>query len=149
MRFERRIKDLLEAIPSGRLKLTNDGEFVDLPVKSYKPDQVYTWGNTAWIVEIEASTSRKGFIGGYLKAQKYLQDNDLNGGLIFIIQQKSIKNLNAIKDQLFQYHAWLKDQGIAVMPTYLVHDTHLKELNKSGISFLTKEFLSKTTSIDT
>ena len=127
--------------------LTDDGNFVD-DNKTYKPDQVYQRGKKTWIVEIEASTSRKGFIGGYLKAQKYLHDNNKQGGLLFIIQEKSIKNLSAIAKQLSQYDRWLYDQSIPVEPTYLIHDTKLNDLISSKVTLLSRDFFKQTQRID-
>ena len=85
LRYELRAKRLLNRMESGRTRMLNDGGYVS---EGYKPDRVYRRNNLTWIIELESSTSRKGFIGGYLKAQEYFQNYcGGQGRLIFIINR--------------------------------------------------------------
>ena len=145
MKYEKRIKHLLDQMLSGRTKLRTNGKQV---ADGYKPDRTYRRNNQVWVVEIEASTSRKGYIGGYLKAQKYFQDEHRKGRgrLLFIIQCKDT-NLEAIWRQLAQYHEWLQKNGISVQPTYLIYDTSLNYLMRDKVELFSRDFLAATMAI--
>ncbi|WP_445357039.1 hypothetical protein ACJJIC_12160 [Microbulbifer sp. ANSA002] len=137
-RYEIRTKRLLSLLRPGNTKEVSSGGQV---ATGYKPDCVYKEGNKLWVLELESSTSRKGFIGGYIKAQKYFQENyPYDGRLLFIINHKK-RNLMPIYQQIKQYHEWLKENGISVMPTYLMYDEPLLELTKRDVSIFSEEFL--------
>lgn len=143
--FEQDTKELLDKLPKGSAKQSHDGGYL---AEGYKPDRVYRRNGCTWIIEIEASTSRKGFIGGYLKAQKYFDDLSISKGrLLFIVQgqrpnaKKEPVSLEAVGKQISQYHSWLREKGISVQPTYLMYDNVLAELVVNGIDILSKEFL--------
>jgi len=136
--YEAKIKKLLDQHGTKNVKQLHDGGVV---AEGYKPDRVYKRNGQVWIIEIEASTSRKGFIGGYLKAQKYFEDTDTGKGrLLFIISDKD-KKLESVSKQITQYHNWLKDKEIKVHPTYLMYDTELGKMAKNDIEIFSKEFL--------
>lgn len=138
-RFEIRAKRELSTLRSPGCTLFSDGGQVAI---GYKPDRVYVRRGYCWIVEFESSTSRKGFIGGYLKAQKYLSEaRGSNGALIFVINENNC-NLKPVAQQIAQYHYWLKKQGITVQPTYLMYDRTVVELATRDISLFSRQFLS-------
>lgn len=138
-RFEKRAKRELSALRSPGCRLDNDGGQV---ADGYKPDRVYIRRGLCWIVEFESSTSRKGFIGGYLKAQKYLGEvHGGNGALVFVINENK-RNLKPVARQIAQYHNWLKEHGISVQPTYLMYDSTVIELRKRDVSLFSHHFLT-------
>lgn len=138
LEFEIRIKNLLDKLPTNTARIVNDGEFV---ADGYKPDRVYTRNGVTWIIEIESSTSRKGFIGGYLKAQKYFDDNGISKGRMLFIINEAKRNLDAVGNQISQYHHWLKEKGITVHTTYLMYDTALNNLIKNKVDIFSQYYL--------
>lgn len=138
-RYEVQVKRLLDQLESGRSRMTSDGGFVS---EGYKPDRAYRRNNLTRVLELESSTSRKGFIGGYLKAQEYFQNYcGGKGRLVFIINRNK-KNLYPIGDQLSLYHEWLRENGIHVQPTYLMYDEPLGSLTRERVEVLSGRFLS-------
>jgi hypothetical protein len=104
--------------------------------KGYKPDRVYKRGSQWVIVEIEAHTSRKGFIGGAVKAAMYFDKESIERGkFVYIVSQRNFKNLDALKGQMEPVLDWLEDWGINTPPTYIVHDTNVRTLKKEGYTF--------------
>lgn len=83
-KYEDCIKDLLNQAVKVRTRRVSDGETVAF---GYRPDCVYRRDSSYWIIEIEASTNRKSYLGGYLKAQKYLHESGRSGNLLFIIKR--------------------------------------------------------------
>ena len=142
--FEQRIKALLDGMTDTRTKTLHDGGEA---ASGYKPDRVYQKGKNVWVVEIESTTSRKGFIGGYLKAQKYFDDEFSGRGKLLFILNREKRNRDAITRQIDHYHRWLKGRGIAVQPTYLIDDHHLKQLKRRKVELLSKEFTAAATAI--
>lgn len=138
--FEPPIKGLLDRLPTGTTRLMHDGETVAV---GYKPDRIYRRNGMFWVIEIESTTSRKGFIGGYLKAQKYFQDEHQGKGRLLFIINREKRNLEAIGRQITQYHDWLKANGISVQPTYLMYHDRLNGLVKNKVDVLSRIFLKK------
>ncbi len=137
-RFEIIIKRLLDEIPQAYARVVHDGEYVS---EGYKPDRIYIYGKETWVIEIESSTSRKGFIGGYLKAQKYFEDNELSNGNVMFIINHNKRNLDAVGRQISQYHSWLKGHQVDVKPTYLIYDTDLSNLTDDQENIFSSQYL--------
>lgn len=137
-RFEVATKAVLDAFPRGAAQPLHNGGRVSF---GYKPDRVYRLRNATWIVELESSTSRKGYLGGYLKAQKYIHEQCSGRGcLLFVINESRCESLT-IRNQLQHYHDWLAEMGVPVRPTYLLYAKELKELLARGTHLLSREFL--------
>jgi hypothetical protein len=137
-RFEIETKALLNLLPSVGIKCEHDGGRVAF---GYRPDRVYIGRQKTWVVELESSTSRKGYLGGYIKAQKYIhQECGGLGALLFIINEQRC-NADTIREQLQHYHDWLSSLGVPVQPTYLLNTSQLKAFAKSGVTLFSDEFL--------
>jgi hypothetical protein len=94
------------------------------------------------VVEIESSTSRKGFLGGYIKAQKYFEEiGEEQGRLLFIINEEK-RNVSAVARQLRYYCDWLKGHEILVHPTYLMYQTPLPDCIRNSVSLFSNRFLA-------
>src|SRR4051794_14416034 len=105
-RFEIITKALLDTFPMATAKRLHNGGRVAF---GYKPDLVYELGKATWIVELESSTSRKGYLGAYIKAQKYIHGQcGGRGSLLFVINESRCES-ETIKNQLQHYHDWLLD----------------------------------------
>jgi len=76
-------------------------------VPGYKPDVVLKKGSEYVILESEHGSSRKHFLGGLIKAAKFLSDNNL-GILIFVILLRDNTNEVQISNHLSQYLKWIK-----------------------------------------
>lgn len=141
-RFELVTKRQLDMLPLNGSILIKDGGQV---ATGYKPDRVYEHNGEFWVVEIESSTSRKGFIGGYLKAQKYFhEEHEGLGKLLFVINERK-RNLHSVSEQVKQYHLWLAEQGVSVQPTYFLYDTQLREFVAKKVKLFSKSFLAEPT----
>ena len=75
--------------------------------KGYKPDFVLKKANNFIIMECDTGTTRKGFIGGLIKAAKFLTGNK-TGILIFIIKEKKNTRIAQIHSHLIEYFHWIK-----------------------------------------
>lgn len=75
--------------------------------RGYKPDYVLKNGDRFIIMESEAATSRKTFVGGLVKAANFLQA-ERNGSLIFVIVPKANINVAVIAKHLKPYLEWLR-----------------------------------------
>jgi hypothetical protein len=73
----------------------------------YKPDYVLKKGNEYIILESENSSSRKTYVGGMVKAARFLQ-NDKEGKLIFIILPKKNTKASSIAKHLSPYLNWIE-----------------------------------------
>lgn len=73
----------------------------------YKPDVVLKNGSRHVILESEHGSSRKHFLGGLIKAAKFLSGKN-SGILVFVILIKSNTNEVQISKHLSQYLAWVK-----------------------------------------
>lgn len=73
----------------------------------YKPDYVLISGDNYVILESERNTSRKAFVGGMIKAAKFLQDAK-RGFLVYVIQEKENTTVSQIANHLVEYFNWIK-----------------------------------------
>ncbi|MFT7157846.1 MAG: hypothetical protein ACI8Q1_002870 [Parvicella sp.] len=73
----------------------------------YKPDLVLKKGSEYVILESEHGSSRKHFLGGLIKAAKFLSDNNF-GILVFVILLRDNTNEVQISNHLGQYLKWIK-----------------------------------------
>ncbi len=107
--------------------------------KGYKPDIVLSINNQNYmILESEHGTSRKHFIGGMIKAAKFLT-KEKKGILVFIILIKdNTKEINIAK-QLKPYLNWIK-KLTNLRDVYIIADTKYCK-HKVPIELLSKEFL--------
>jgi hypothetical protein len=137
-RFEVATKALLDKLPLGEVKPLHNGGCVAF---GYKPDRVYIVRRCTWVVELESSTSRKGYLGGYIKAQQYLHEKrNGRGALLFVVNETRCKS-ETIKRQLQHYHNWLYELGVPVQPTYLLYTNEVKALAERGVTLFSREFL--------
>ena len=139
-KFETTIKKRLSKYSLGKWKQTHDG---GLASPGYKPDRVYQKASRRIIVEIEASTSRKGFLGGYLKAQKFLESksSSRNSALLFL-QKGERTSVDSIRNQVVEYHEWLRDSGIPVRPVYLMDVKELFRMPLRKTELFSRDFFS-------
>ncbi len=141
--YEERVKNLLDSMHNHTWTVYTDGGEIE---KGYKPDRVYEYRSGAqWlIVEIEAHTSRKGFIGGALKAAKHFDEyEDGNGKFIYIVSSRNFDNLEALLGQMTPALDWLQSYGIPVPRTYIVHDKTVGQLKRERIKFPSVQFFTK------
>lgn len=73
----------------------------------YKPDYVLISGDNYVILESERNTSRKAFVGGMIKAAKFLQKTK-TGFLVYVIQEKDNTKASQIAAHLKDYLHWIK-----------------------------------------
>lgn len=73
----------------------------------YKPDYVLASAKDYVILESERNTSRKGFVGGMIKAAKFLQ-TPKSGFLVYVIQEKDNTTVSQIASHLVAYFNWIK-----------------------------------------
>ncbi len=74
--------------------------------KGYKPDVVLKKDNHFIILESEVSTSRKGYIGGMVKAAKFLS-SEFIGILIYVIEIRKNTTPAQIARHLKEYYEWI------------------------------------------
>lgn len=74
----------------------------------YKPDFVMSKGNEFIIMECDTGTSRKGYLGGLVKAAKFLTKKK-TGRLIYFIKEKDNTTVYQIANHLESYYEWIKD----------------------------------------
>ena len=107
-------------------------------VKGYKPDIVLQRGNEFIIMECDTGTSRKGYLGGMIKAAKFLT-NEKSGILIYVIKEKDNTTVLQIYEHLKEYYDWikqltnLKDIYIVSSTKYCPFDAPLKILSREFI----------------
>ena len=143
--YEDSIKALISGMTCPAWPVYLDGKEL---VKGYRPDRVYRRGSQWVIVEIESQTSRKGFIGGAIKAAMYYDRQNIGRGkFIYIVSEKNFKNLRALKAQMETPLGWLKEYGIPVPPTFLVHDTTVHKLSRDGYKFPSTRFFGRCTEV--
>ncbi|MEQ9403863.1 MAG: hypothetical protein RIM99_09775 [Cyclobacteriaceae bacterium] len=75
--------------------------------KGYKPDVVLKRESKYVIFESEHGSSRKHFLGGLIKAAKFLSGKN-SGILVFVILIKDNTNESQISNHLGQYLKWIK-----------------------------------------
>ncbi|NKI30774.1 hypothetical protein [Croceivirga thetidis] len=75
--------------------------------KGYKPDFVLRKNNSFIILESEHGTSRKHFLGGMIKASKYLVGKK-KGTLVFVIKLKNNTTEENIALHLKPYLEWIR-----------------------------------------
>jgi hypothetical protein len=75
--------------------------------EGYKPDVVLKKGSKYVILESEHGSSRKHFLGGLIKAAKFLSGQN-SGILVFVIQIKNNTSEVQISNHLCQYLRWVK-----------------------------------------
>lgn len=120
--------------------------------KGYKPDVVLQNGNEYIIMECDTGTSRKGYLGGMIKAAKFLTDKK-KGILVYVIKEKRNTTTNQISEHLKDYFYWielltnLSAIYIIAVDKYYYNDTILKLLKKGFLKhskiILSKKHLSK------
>lgn len=76
-------------------------------VQGYQPDVVLNRNNEYLILECENGTSRKHFLGGLIKAAKFLSGNK-SGILVFVILVKPNTNEIQLSNHLKPYLDWVK-----------------------------------------
>ncbi|MGE9310862.1 hypothetical protein ACLOAU_04430 [Niabella sp. CJ426] len=75
--------------------------------KGYKPDCVLRSGNDYIIMECDTGTTRKGFVGGMIKAAKYLT-GEKKGIVIFVLKEKENTTVEQIYAHLKPYFEWIE-----------------------------------------
>jgi hypothetical protein len=88
---------------AGGYKIISQGQEID---KGYKPDVVLKNEDGYIIMECDTSTTRKGYIGGMVKAAKYLS-GDKKGIAVFVIKEKANTKVRQIYAHLIPYFEWI------------------------------------------
>src|SRR5258705_11773932 len=89
---------------AGGYQIISQGQQLD---KGYKPDVVLKSQDEYIIMECDTGTTRKGYIGGMVKAAKYLS-GDKKGIAVFVIQEKNNTTVKQIHLHLIPYFEWIK-----------------------------------------
>ena len=76
----------------------------------YKPDVVLSKGNEYIILESERNSNRKTYIGGLVKACRFM-DGDKSGILVFVMREYENTKATSIQAQLRMYFQWLQSLG--------------------------------------
>lgn len=103
--------------------------------KGYMPDAVLQNGNNYIIMECDTSTTRKGYIGGMIKAAKYLTGAK-KGIVVIVLKEKKNTTVKQIHAHLQPYFEWIEPltnlQAVYVIATdkYCIADTPLKLLDE-------------------
>ena len=101
--------------------------------KGYKPDVVLQNGDDYIIMECDTGTTRKGYIGGMIKAAKFLS-GEKHGIAVLVIKEKKNTTVQQIHSHLIPYFEWIEPltnlRAIYVISTdeYCAIDTPLKLL---------------------
>jgi hypothetical protein len=85
-------------------QIISNGQEID---KGYKPDVVLKNEDDYIIMECDTNTTRKGYIGGMVKAAKYLSGNK-KGIAVFVIKEKNNTTVKQIHSHLIPYFEWIK-----------------------------------------
>lgn len=106
----------------------------------YKPDVVLKKGDYNYILlESEHGTSRKHFLGGMLKAAKFLTGNKF-GKLIFVIKTKDNTTVENISKHLYPYLVWIS--GLTNLnEVYVIEDNVYCNTGKRPLLIFGKDFL--------
>lgn len=75
--------------------------------KGYKPDIVLQNDEEYIIMECDTGSTRKGFVGGMIKAAKYLT-GDKKGIAVFVIKEKKNTTVKQIHAHLIPYFEWIQ-----------------------------------------
>ncbi len=116
-------------------KIIANGQQLD---DGYKPDVVLNKGSEYVILESEHGSSRKHFLGGLMKAAKYLSGSR-TGILVFVIKIKENTNESQISDHLAQYLHWIKSLT-NLKEVYVISDANYCP-SKIPLEICEKEFL--------
>lgn len=76
-------------------------------VDGYKPDAVLNFESNYIIMECDTGTTRKGFLGGMIKAAKFLTENR-NGVFIAVVAERDNTKAQQIFKHLSPYFEWVK-----------------------------------------
>jgi hypothetical protein len=85
-------------------QIISHGQEID---KGYKPDVVLKSEDDYIIMECDTGTTRKAYIGGMVKAAKYLSGNR-KGIAVFVIEEKDNTTVTQIHSHLIPYFEWIK-----------------------------------------
>lgn len=102
--------------------------------KGYKPDVVLRNCDDYIIMECDTSSTRKGYVGGMIKAAKYLTGKK-KGIVVFVIKEKKNTTVKQIHSHLSSYFEWiapitnLSAVYLISMQEYSTADTPLKLLD--------------------
>ncbi len=111
--------------------------------KGYKPDAMLQNGNDYIILECDTNTTRKGFIGGMIKAAKYLT-GEKKGIIVFVLKEKENTTVEQIHAHLQPYFDWIEPltnlEALYVIATdkYCIADKPLKLLDVDFIQHAKK-----------
>lgn len=101
-------------------------------------------GNNFIIMESEHGSSRKHFIGGMIKAAKFL-NGDKNGVLVYVIFEKKNTNVDQIYRHLSPYFHWIKPLTNLKM-VYIISDKDYYPAT-NPLELFSNEFLQKSKKI--
>jgi len=106
--------------------------------KGYKRDFVLKRKDKYIIIESEVSTSRKGYIGGMVKAAKFLTGKN-SEILIFVIQIRKNTTPEQIANHLRNYYQWIRELT-RLKNVYIISD---EDYCKSGfpIEIFSEKFI--------
>ena len=107
-------------------------------MKGYKPDVVLKNKNEYIILESEVSTNRKVFIGGMIKAAKFLKLKTV-GILVYVIEERKNTTNKQIAEHLKEYYEWIRDKT-NLANIFVISDSDYCE-DDNPIEILSTEFL--------
>jgi len=113
-------------------------------MNGYKPDLVLKKEEEYIILESEVSTSRKGYIGGMVKAAKFLS-HEKRGILIYVIELKKNATPSQISKHLEQYLYWIKELT-NLKDVYIISDIDYCT-ESTPIEILSTEFINKSVKV--
>jgi len=91
---------------TGSLRIHSRGTEI---APGYKPDLtlVDNLGKVQFILECEQKTDRKAFIGDFIKAEMFSEENDHHPALIIVMQEQDNTKVRHISRHLQPYVSWL------------------------------------------
>lgn len=117
--------------------ISTRGQEID---KGYKPDIMLKDGNNYIIMECDTNTTRKGIIGGVIKAAKFLT-GERKGVSVLVLQERKNITVKQIHSHLKPYFDWIQPitnlQAIYIISAenYVTLDKPLKLLDNSFMQF--------------
>jgi len=82
--------------------------------EGYRPDLILvnSRNQLVFIIEFEATPSRKTLVGDLTKAEKFCQDSKRSATLVIVLRERSNTTRQQITSHLKPYFAWFKSKGM-------------------------------------
>lgn len=123
---------------------TNGGQVTT----GYKPDLTIQSQNNdvVFIVESEQETDRKAFLGDYIKAEKYSQENNYNPMLIIVMQVFPNTTVQQIASHLEPYLTWFNNgfgNAAKIKNILIMSDTEYQSSSVANQVIGSQQFISR------